>query len=155
MPVSCVCRYLNAEGYYGGFERSDIDKVLEGIDQNFPVWVKNFAPAAVGINNSVAIAEFEYSLGRMKPEIALSVAKTIFLSDLRLVLPQVKVPCTIIQSREDTVAPTFVACYMTENLGGGGGGGARVEILETRGHFPQLTAFPLLLDVLNQVLCIP
>ncbi|XP_034692693.1 strigolactone esterase D14-like [Vitis riparia] len=144
-------RYLNAEGYYGGFERSDIDKIFEAINENFPVWVQNFVPMAVGINNSAAIAEFEYSLGRMKPEIVLSVAKTVFLSDLRLVLPQVKVPCTIIQSREDIVAPTFIACYMKENLGGD----ATVKILETQGHFPQLTAFPLLLDALNKVLSIP
>lgn len=139
---------MNAEGYYGGFERSEIEKILEGIDQNFPVWVQNFVPVAVGINNSAAIAEFEYSLGKMKPEIALSVAKTVFLSDVRFILPQVKVPCTIIQSREDTVVPTYVSCYMKEKLGGG----ARVKILKTSGHFPQLTAFPLLLDALNQVL---
>lgn len=80
------------------------------------------------------------------PDIALSVSKTVFLSDERFILPLVKVPCTIILSREDIVAPTFVACYLKENLGGI----TTVEILETQGHFPQLTAPDLLLGALNR-----
>jgi hypothetical protein len=34
------------------------------------------------------------------------------------------------------------------------GGRARVKILKTKGHFPQLTAYPFLLKVLKRVLFI-
>lgn len=141
-----LCRYLNAEGYIGGFERSQLDKIFTQIDQNFPSWVQNFAPVAVGVNSTTAIAQFRSSLGRMKPKTALSVAKTVFLSDLRWVLPKVSVPCTIIQSKKDFVVPKFVAFYMEKKLGVS----ARVKILKTRGHFPQLTAYHLLLKVLKR-----
>ena len=59
-------------------------------------------------------------------------------------------PSTIIQSEKDVIVPEFVAFYMKKQLGGH----ARVRILKTEGHFPQLTAYPLLLHVLKKVLCI-
>ena len=63
----------------------------------------------MSVNNSEATGEFEFSLGRMKPKIVLSVAKTAFLSDLIWVLPQAQVPSTIIQSKKDVIVPEFVA----------------------------------------------
>lgn len=88
--------------------------------------------------NSEAIGEFEFSLGRMKPEIALSVAETAFLSDLRWVLPQVQVPSTIIQSKKDVTIPEFVAFYMRKKLGGH----ARVRILKDRRAFSSAYGLP-------------
>ncbi|KDP21908.1 hypothetical protein JCGZ_03046 [Jatropha curcas] len=140
-------RYLNAEGYDGGFERSEINTTLRNINQNFSSWVENFAPMAVGVKNKKAISLFENSLRRMNPKIAFSTAKTVFLSDLRKILPQVKVPCTIIQSKKDIVVPQSVSYFMKRNLGGK----ARVKILKAQGHFPHLTAYPLLLKVLKRV----
>ncbi|XP_059646447.1 strigolactone esterase D14-like [Cornus florida] len=142
-------RYLNEKGYNGGFRRSDLNSIFKDMHQNFTGWVQSFAPRAISVNNITAIAKFERSLGRMQPEIALSVAKTVFLSDLRTVLPQVRVPSTIIQSEKDIIVPKSVAFYMKRKLGGR----ARVKILKTQGHFPQLTAYPLLSHVLKRVLC--
>lgn len=102
------------------------------------------------MNSTTAITQFERGLGRMNPKIALSMAKTVFLSDLRRVLPKVPVPCTIIQSKKDFIVPKYVASYMKRKLGGR----ARVKILKTIGHFPQLTAYPLLLKVSKRVLFI-
>lgn len=76
-------RYLNAKGYEGGFQKSELDSIFKAINQNFSSWVHTFAPVAVGVNDLSAISEFEESLGRMKPKVALSVAKTVFLTDLR------------------------------------------------------------------------
>lgn len=127
---------------------SQLNAVFKEMDENFPTWVKNFAPIAVAVNNTIAIAKFEDSLGRMKPGIALSVAKTVFLSDLRQILPQVSVPSFIVQSEKDTVVPKFVSFYMKRKLGGH----AKVKILKTEGHFPQLTAYPMLFKALKRVL---
>ncbi|KAB1222447.1 hypothetical protein CJ030_MR2G028775 [Morella rubra] len=143
-------RYLNDKGYNGGFRRAEVDTLFREMDKNFPSWVHSFAPVAVGVNCTAAIAQFRCSLGRMKPKTALSVARTVFLSDLRWVLPQVQVPCTIIQSRKDVIVPQPVAFYMKRKLRGHVG----LEILKTEGHFPQLTAFPLLLKVVERVLSI-
>lgn len=141
-------RYLNARKYDGGFNKEELNTIFNTIHKNFSAWVRAFAPVAMGVNNSHAIAEFETSLGRMKPEIAFGVAKTVFLSDLRRVLPQVHVPSTIIQSKKDVIVPEFIAHYLKKKLGGH----ARVRILKAQGHFPQLTAYSLLLHVLKKVL---
>ncbi|KAE9465295.1 hypothetical protein C3L33_02796, partial [Rhododendron williamsianum] len=101
--------YLNARKYDGGFNKEELNTIFNTIHKNFSAWVRAFAPVAMGVNNSHAIAEFETSLGRMKPEIAFGVAKTVFLSDLRRVLPQVHVPSTIIQSKKDVIVPEFIA----------------------------------------------
>ncbi|KAI8558850.1 hypothetical protein RHMOL_Rhmol04G0128600 [Rhododendron molle] len=140
--------YLNASKYDGGFNKEELNTIFNTIQKNFSAWVRAFTPVAIGVNNSHAIAEFETSLGRMKPEIALSVAKNVFLGDLRRVLPQVHVPSTIIQSKKDVIVPEFIAYYLKKKLGGH----ARVRILKAQGHFPQLTAYPLLLHVLKKVL---
>lgn len=141
-------RYLNSKGYCGGFERWKLDEIFKEMDQNFSSWVQSFVPSAIGANSTTAILEFEYSMGRMKPKIALSVAKTVFLSDLRTLLPQVTQPSTIIQSEKDPIVPESVSFYMKSKLSGH----AKVKILKSEGHFPQLTAYPLLLKVLKSVL---
>jgi pimeloyl-ACP methyl ester carboxylesterase len=76
-------RYLNDKGYNGGFERSELDTIFTQMDEKFSSWVKNFTPVAVGVKCTSAITQFQSSLGRMKPKIALSVARTVFLSDMR------------------------------------------------------------------------
>ncbi|KAI5560614.1 hypothetical protein POPTR_016G062700v4 [Populus trichocarpa] len=141
-------RYLDEKGYNGGFTRSEINAIFKHMHQNYTSWVQAFAPTAIGMNNTRATTEFKNSLRRMKPRIALSVAKTVFLSDWRSILPEVLVPCTIIQSKRDPIVPNSVAYYMKRNLNGH----ARVKILDTGGHFPQLTAYNLLLKVLKRFL---
>ena len=141
-------RYLNDTKYNGGFEISQINEIFKAIEEDFPSFVKSFAPVAIGVNNTKAISEFEHSLGRMKPHIALSVAKTVFLSDYRRILPLITVPSFIIQSRKDAVVPKSVAFYIKMKLGSF----ASVKILETEGHFPHLTAYHLLLKALKKAL---
>ncbi|CAK9322929.1 unnamed protein product [Citrullus colocynthis] len=140
-------RYLNAEGYFGGFERPQVDEIFKQMDKNFTKWVKQFAPFAVRVNDSKAMAKFEHSLGRMKPKIALSVAKMVFLSDLRKLLPKVRTPTTIILTRKDNIVPKSVAFFMKSNMGGH----SNVKILKSEGHFPQLTAYPQLLKIMSKV----
>ncbi|KAL2345351.1 hypothetical protein Fmac_006636 [Flemingia macrophylla] len=143
-------RYLNDEGYEGGFSRSEVEAIFESVKQNFSGWTHTFAPNAISVNNPSAVAEFEQSLLKMNPQVALSVAKTVFLSDLRWVLPRVHVPCTIIQTRKDPIVPLSVASYITKKLATP----SKVQILQTQGHFPQLTAYRSLFQVLRDSLSI-
>lgn len=146
--VSGSPRYINDGLYYGGFERSEVNEIYKNIEQNFTGWVQNFAPKAAGQNNTAAGAKFEKTLGRMKLYIALSAAKTVFSSDFRHKLPQVMVPCTIIQSKKDVIVPQSVAFYIKNNVGGD----AIVKILNTEGHFPHLSAHNLLFRVLKETI---
>ncbi|KAM1109347.1 hypothetical protein EV1_008858 [Malus domestica] len=140
-------RYLNTTAYTGGFTRPQLDALFNEIGNNFTSWVPSFAPTPIGVNDTRAITEFENSLGRMSPRIAVRVARVVFLSDLRRILPQIIVPSSIIQSRKDFIVPKSVAFYMKKKLGGP----AKVKIINTEGHFPQLTAYLLLLKVLKKL----
>lgn len=115
---------------------------------NFSSWVEGFVPLAIGAKDADAVAEFGGSLGGMKPEIAISAATTVFLSDHRNVLHRVGVNTTIIQSKTDMVVPESVAYYIKGRIRAP----ANVAILKTQGHFPRLTVPSLLLPVVKKAL---
>lgn len=84
----------------------------------------------------------------MKPEIGLSTAKTVFLSDYRDILEKVVVPCTIVQTTNDIVVPLSVVEYMNKMIKGE----STIEMIDTIGHFPQLTAPLQFLDIFDRVM---
>uniref|UniRef100_A0A7C8YL05 Uncharacterized protein n=1 Tax=Opuntia streptacantha TaxID=393608 RepID=A0A7C8YL05_OPUST len=101
-------RYLNDKGYKGGLEKSAINTINPPRNQpklhdlgSKPLLQRLY----IGMNDIHAISEFEQSLGKMNPEIALSAAQAVFLSDWRSILPPVQVPTTIIQSKTDYIVP--------------------------------------------------
>ncbi|EPS64213.1 hydrolase, alpha/beta fold family protein, partial [Genlisea aurea] len=135
--ISASPRYLNGEDYYGGFERDDLEGVLKAMESNYRDWFEGFAPLAVGGDMaSIAVQEFSRTLFSMRPDIAASVARTIFFSDLRAYLGSVTVPCHIIQSAKDLAVPVVVSEYLRRNLGGK----SVVEVMSTEGHLPQLSS---------------
>lgn len=85
-----MCRYLNCTDYYGGFDEEDLSQLFYAMQLNFKAWVSGFAPLAVGADiDSMAVQEFSRTLFNIRPDIAFSVANTIFTSDMRSVLHQV------------------------------------------------------------------
>ncbi|KAL0332308.1 UNVERIFIED_CONTAM: putative esterase KAI2 [Sesamum calycinum] len=102
------------------------------------------AASSGGDMESVAVQEFSRTLFNMRPDIALSVAQTIFYSDMRPLLPHVKVPCHIIQSMKDLAVPVVVSEYLHQNLGGE----SIVEVMSTDGHLPQLSSPDVVVPVL-------
>ncbi|KAG0571159.1 hypothetical protein M758_6G206600 [Ceratodon purpureus] len=145
--ISASPRYLNAVDYFGGLDQEDLNQLFRAMQSNFKAWVSGFAPLALGADiDSMAVQEFSRTLFNIRPDIAFSVAKTIFQSDLRSVLPQVQVPCHILQSTKDLAVPVVVASYMHHNLGGP----TIVEVLPTEGHLPQLSAPDVVIPVLRR-----
>lgn len=140
--------FLNDRGYYGGFERGEIVKVLEAMKNNYEAWVRGFAPLAVGADVPAAVREFSITLFNMRPDISLFVSKMVFESDLRGVLKAVRVPCWVIQTSKDVSVPESVAEYVKDHLGGR----TTVEILKTEGHLPHLSAPQILYPVLRRAL---
>lgn len=85
-------RYLNDETYIGGFVQSELNQLFDAMQSNFRAWVTGFCPLAVGTDlQSIAVQEFTRTFFNMRPDIALSVSKTCFQSDLRSLLPQVRI----------------------------------------------------------------
>ncbi|XAR57737.1 hypothetical protein NMG60_11025989 [Bertholletia excelsa] len=143
--ISASPRYLNDADYYGGFEQEEIDQLFEAMRSNYKAWCGGFAPLAVGGDmDSLAVQEFSRTLFNMRPDIALSVAQTIFQGDYRHLLYNVTVPCHIIQSQKDMAVPVVVAEYLHQNLGGE----SIVEVMSTEGHLPQLSSPDVVVPVL-------
>ncbi|CAK9152739.1 unnamed protein product [Ilex paraguariensis] len=141
-------RYINSEDYEGGFNTSDVEQIFSSIESNYYQWASNFVSIAVDAKDPESVEKFKKCFKSMRPEVALSLAKTIFLSDYRDTLEEVVTPCTIIQTTNDIVAPKSVVEYMQKRIKGE----SMVECIDAVGHFPQLTAHIQLLEVLGKVL---
>ncbi|XP_044487756.1 probable esterase KAI2 [Mangifera indica] len=143
--ISGSPRYLNDEDYFGGFEPGDLEQLFEAMRSNYKAWCTGFAPLVVGGDmESVAVQEFSRTLFNMRPDIALSVAQTIFQSDLRQILNLITIPCHIIQSIKDLAVPVVVSEYLHQNLGGI----SIVEVMSSDGHLPQLSSPDTVIPVL-------
>ncbi|GBG80249.1 hypothetical protein CBR_g30614 [Chara braunii] len=86
---------------------------------------------------SKAVREFSSTLFSMRPDIALAIAKVIFQSDCRSILPRVTCSVHLLFSRSDMAVPLTVARYMREHLVNAAE--VEVEVMPTRGHLPHLS----------------
>ncbi len=114
-PSPC---YLNQEpDYIGGFEKADIDGLLDLMDKNYLGWASFLAPMVMQNPDDPELAgELEGSFCSTDPVTARDFAKATFLSDYRHVLPQVSVPSLILQCSDDVIAPIEVGDYMKQQL---------------------------------------
>lgn len=143
--LSASPRYLSDVDYYGGFEQGELDQLFESMESNYKDWCLGFAPLLVGGDmESVAVQEFSRTLFNIRPDIALSVAQTIFQSDVRSLLPLVTVPCHIVQSTKDHAVPVVISEYLHKHLGGD----SIVEVMPSEGHLPQLSSPDIVIPVL-------
>lgn len=139
---------MNTDDYEGGFDKSDLEDIITNVESNYENWASHFPTLTVDAADPVSVEKFTGCLKRMRHEVALPLAKTVFYCDEREMLEKVETPCTIIQTASDIVVPNSVAFYMHNKIKGK----STVEIIDVNGHFPQLTAPHQLLDVLRAVL---
>jgi sigma-B regulation protein RsbQ len=129
-------RYLNDEGYVGGFESSDIDGLLESLESNYLGWSTQMAPAIMGNPERPELgAELTESFCRTDPDVQARFARATFLSDNRGDLPAVRTPCLVLQCSDDVIAPDAVGEYVHDRIPG-----SSYVKLEATGHCPQLSA---------------
>lgn len=128
-------RYVDADGYSGGFSQEAIDGLLDQLDANHLGWSRAMAPAIMGNPDRPELGdELTASFCATDPEIARHFARVTFLSDNRRDLADVRVPTLVVQTRDDVIAPTAVGRYVHEAIPGS----AYVEIPVT-GHVPHLS----------------
>lgn len=145
-PSPC---FVNQPGYVGGFERPEIDQLLHDLGSDYLNWVDHFSPLAVAQPaGRPDTAEFARSLRAMRPDVAFSMALTVFKMDLRDQLNGFTHPTTIVQTRDDIAVPMAVPQFLLAHWPQ-----ARLEMIETAGHFPHLTAPDQLIAILGR--CLP
>jgi sigma-B regulation protein RsbQ len=132
-PSPC---YINDGDYVGGFERSDIESLLETLESNYLGWSSNMAPAIMGAPDQPQLAvELTNSFCRTDPEIAKHFARVTFLSDHRADLPKLQAPTLVLQCSDDLIAPMTVGQYLSRAIPN-----CTLRIIENVGHCPHLSA---------------
>lgn len=139
-------RYLNDGAYRGGFEQADLDGLYSTMHNDYQGWISGFAPLVVrGMPESAAVREFSESLFRYRPDIALSMARTIFQSDFRRHLALVDTPTVLLQTENDFAVPASVGEYLRQHIRD-----SKLEMLPVEGHFPHLVAPELVAGALRR-----
>lgn len=128
-------RFVNANGYAGGFAQTDIDELLAAMDSNYHGWAGSMAPVMMGHNQPKLITELTNSFFQTNPEMARHFARVTFLCDHRLDLPFLTTPVLILQCAYDVIAPLAVGRYLHEQLAD-----SQLRIINTPGHCAHLTA---------------
>ncbi len=129
-------RYINDDGYTGGFKQEDIEGLLDFLDSNHLGWSTTMAPVIMGNPERPEFgAELSNSFCNTDPEIAKAFARVTFLSDNRADLPKLKKKCLILQCSSDAIAPEEVGRYVHEKLAN-----SELVIMKATGHCPNLSA---------------
>jgi sigma-B regulation protein RsbQ len=129
-------RYIDDDGYVGGFSESDVDELLDSLESNYLGWSSAMAPVIMGNPERPQLGEeLTNSFCRTDPQIARQFARVTFLSDNREDLARVKVPSLVLQCSTDIIAPQAVGEYVHAHLAS-----SRFELLNATGHCPNLSA---------------
>jgi sigma-B regulation protein RsbQ len=129
-------RYIDDEGYRGGFTRQQIDELLEFLESNHMGWSAAMAPTIMGNPDRPELGEeLTNSFCRTDPKIAQHFARTTFMSDNRQDLGKVQIPALVLQCSEDVIAPVHVGEFVHAQMPD-----SRLVVLQATGHCPNLSA---------------
>lgn len=133
VPSPC---YINCPpDYIGGFDRADIEGLLDMMDKNYIGWASFLAPVIMKNDGRPELgAELEQSFCSTDPKIARRFAEATFYSDNRADLPKVKTPSLIIQVTDDAIAPVSVGEFLRDNLVG-----STLSLMDASGHCPHMS----------------
>jgi len=129
-------RYIDDDGYVGGFTREDIDGLLDSLASNYLGWSSTMAPVIVGNPDRPELGEeLTNSFCRTDPDIAAHFARVTFLSDNRADLAGVQTPSLVLQCSDDAIAPRSVGEYVHARIPQ-----SELVLLRAVGHCPNLSA---------------
>ncbi|HEY1614174.1 MAG TPA: alpha/beta hydrolase [Rhizomicrobium sp.] len=129
-------RYIDDDGYAGGFTQPQISELLAFLADNHMGWSAEMAPVIMGNADRPELgAELVNSFCRTDPDIAKEFAAVTFNSDNRADLEKVAIPTLILQCSEDVIAPLAVGEYMRRQMPD-----SELVILAATGHCPNLSA---------------
>lgn len=146
--VGASPRYLNDEGYEGGFGETDLEVLFQSMKSNYYAWASGFSAVVMRNTEKPELGnEFAGTLSRLQPDIALSVAKVIFNSDCRAELSKLKTEVLIVQSKDDAAVPDSVADFLHNELPN-----SRLVRINAEGHFAHLSAPLEVIECINSFL---
>ena len=141
-------RYINDTDYVGGFERSDIEELLETMDRNYIGWANFLAPAIMGRPDAPQLGEeLTESFCSTDPRVASQFARATFFADNREDLPRLALPSLILQCSDDMVAPRAVGDYMAQTMPQ-----STLRVMAAKGHCPHMSAPEETIELMKEFL---
>ena len=129
-------RYIDEDGYRGGFSEDDIDELLGSLESNYLGWSAAMAPVIMGNADRPELGdELRNSFCATDPDMARVFARTTFLSDSREDLKRVRVPTLVLDCTQDVIAPREVGAYVHRSIPD-----STLVTLDATGHCPHLSA---------------
>jgi len=129
-------RYIDDGDYVGGFSETQINELLDFLDNNYMGWSEAMAPAIMGNSDRPELgAELTNSFCRTDPEIAKAFARATFLSDNRADLKDVSARTLVLQCSNDIIAPVSVGEFVHRSLPN-----SEFVLMKATGHCPNLSA---------------
>ncbi|WKA58334.1 alpha/beta hydrolase [Planococcus shenhongbingii] len=127
--------FLNKPGYHGGFEKEDIDELLNMMEINYKEWAKYLAPIAMQNSERPELtSEFEAVLSANDPMIIRQFAEVTFTSDLRSILPDIKATTLILQPQFDALVPLEIGNYIHKEIAD-----SHLVVMDAAGHNPHIS----------------
>jgi len=129
-------RYINdAPDYVGGFERADIEGLLETMEKNYIGWANFLAPAIMKNPERPELGEeLEASFCSTDPIIARRFAEATFFADNRADAAAATVPALIMQCSDDMIAPLEVGDYLHRAMPR-----STLKVMKATGHCPHMS----------------
>jgi sigma-B regulation protein RsbQ len=130
-------RYINdLPDYIGGFERAEIEGLLDLMERNYDDWASFLAPLAMRNEDRPELAgELMDNFRANDASIMRQFAEVTFFSDNRRLLSQLAVPTLLLQAADDMIVPPQVADYLHRHIAG-----STMRQMQASGHYPQLSA---------------
>ncbi len=142
-PSPCFLNF--PPDYEGGFEKEDLEELINLMDKNYVGWANYLAPLVMGQDSDASLTqELETSFCSTDPKYAKPFAKATFFADDRALLSKLTLPTLILQSKHDNLASTAVGNYMNQMVPN-----AQLEIVDAHGHCLHMTN-PLIVSSIVQ-----
>lgn len=145
------CFLNDPPAYLGGFERADLEGLIDLMDQNYIGWAQYLAPVVGGAaGQGAVVGELTDSFCSTEPSVARVFARTTLFADNRADLPKVSRPCLILQHRQDTLAPLGVGSYLHQHLAG-----STLQVLDVAGHCAHMSDPEQVIAAMRGYLALP
>lgn len=140
--------YINDGDYKGGFERRDIEGLLETMEKNYIGWANFLAPNVMGNKDLPHLTqELTESFCSTDPVIARQFAEATFFSDNRKDLIKNRIPTLVLQCSDDIIAPGEVGEYVAKHLPH-----STLRILKATGHCPHMSHPEEIISIIKEYL---
>ncbi|MCP4866764.1 MAG: alpha/beta hydrolase [Alteromonas sp.] len=121
--------------YMGGFEKADLEELINLMDKNYLGWASYFAPLVIGEGHDESFKQsLKNSFCSTDPSYAKPFAKATFFADDRHLLPKLTAPTLIIQSQDDSLVSIEVGRYMHKAIKH-----SVFNVVEAKGHCLHMT----------------